>query len=888
MTVRFILNYQSTWGQKVYICGNTTALGNDVEANALPLQYIDAQCWQLEIDELAAEIAYYYYVLNADGTKHYTATINTITLPTHKPIVNLYDTWCAASLPFTTFFTKPFKAIFYKTKIKQTAKPSQSANYIFNVNAPILQPNETVCVIGNTAKLGDWTTEKPLLLKAQTNGYTAQVQLPVSTTNVVYKYGIYNTLTKLFVTYESGEDRSIQTNGQGNEINIINDTVVGINYPSWKGAGVAIPVFSLRTKNGFGVGEFLDIKLLADWCKSTGLKLIQLLPINDTIAKKTNSDSYPYAANSSFALHPLYINIDAVGKLDKTHKLQKQYTTKKNKLNKETALNFEAVIQFKLSYLKELYLQDSTVLETEAYLQFYTQNKYWLQPYAAYCYLRDKHKTADFEQWGTNATVTATSLQKLINPKLKQYTEVSFWYFVQYHLHVQLKNAVNYTNQLGIAMKGDIPIGIGRTSCDAWQFPNLFNTNKQAGAPPDDFAVKGQNWGFPTYNWDAMQQDGFGWWKNRFAKMSDYFDAFRIDHILGFFRIWSIPLHAVEGIMGHFVPAIPVYKNEMAVVGLYLSSQRLCQPYCTFNYLQQTFGEAVENVINHFFTINENNLYDLKPDFDTQQKVLAYFALQNEFDQVVQYKLYDCIANIICFEEDTNQGQFHFNIAMEKTYSYNQLNGHEKEQLRRLYINYFYERQNEFWKIEANKKLPSIQHSTNMLVCGEDLGMVPNCVPGVMESLSMLSLEVQRMPKATQQQYVNLDTIPYLSVATPSTHDMSTLRAWWEEDYGNTQYYYNNILHQYGEAPKYAEPWIVQQIIQQHLQSNAMLSVFQLQDIMGIDGTLRLQNPTEERINEPSNPNHYWCYRMHLTLEELIKQTDFNTTLNNMIVYSGR
>jgi 4-alpha-glucanotransferase len=892
-TISLHLNFISKWGEEVFVCGNIPEMGNNDEALAVAMVYKDEANWtaSITLESLPTlPINYYYFVVSSDGTKKYNAIKLSISVDNPKKDTVCFDYWCSQAYDFTTLFTQPFSKIFLQNTQKSTKSVAKDTTHTFRVKAPQLKPFETVCIIGNSLKIGNWETEAPKLLKKEEDDYVARIHFPVELDKLVYKYGVYNTKTKTFVQFEDGNNRVVLHTRAKNEQVIIQDTIINIPSENWRGAGVAIPVFSLRSKSSFGVGEFSDIKLLATWCKKVGIKLIQLLPINDITVNKTNTDSYPYAANSSFALHPLYINLHEVGVLPADHKLESGYSRKQRKLNNDSILQYEAVIKYKLAYLKELFILDSSVLTSPEFETFFNDNKHWLKAFAAYAYLRDKNKTTDFLQWGKYATVDENKLAKLTDAKQKHYAEISFWYFVQYHLHTQLKKVVDNVRELGIAMKGDIPIGIGRTSCDAWQYPHLFNMDKQAGAPPDDFAVKGQNWGFPTYNWEAMQKDNFNWWKLRFEKMSDYFDAFRIDHILGFFRIWSIPLDAVEGIMGHFIPAIAVHKDELQRVGIYWDKNRYCTPFITDIYLNDLFGgEQVEAIKQTFFIQKEDGNYAMAADFDTQKKVADYFATTTQWDSHVQYKLYDCIANVLLFSDDKDaEHSFHFNIAMEKTYSFSQLNWQEQDALRKLYINYFYERQDGFWQIEANKKLPSIQHSTNMLICGEDLGMVPHCVPGVMQDLSILSLEVQRMPKARGASYVDLKQVPHLSVVTPSTHDMSTIRGWWEEDRDKTQQFYNQVLGHYGEAPQYCETWIVQQIIQQHLYSQSMLSIFQLQDLLAIDSTIRRVNPTEERINEPSNPNHYWCYRMHIKLEDLAKEKEFNTSLQTMIEASGR
>jgi 4-alpha-glucanotransferase len=225
---------------------------------------------------------------------------------------------------------------------------------------------------------------------------------------------------------------------------------------------------------------------------------------------------------------------------------------------------------------------------------------------------------------------------------------------------------------------------------------------------------------------------------------------------------------------------------------------------------------------------------------------------------------------------------------MDQTSSYRELDDYSKEKLKQLYINYFFQRQDDFWKREAMNKLPGLKRSTNMLVCGEDLGMVPACVPDVMSQLGIMSLEIQRMPKDPKTEFFHPVNAPYLSVVMPSTHDMSTIRGWWEEDPAKTQRFYNHILGHYGTAPVFCEANINKEIVIQHLYSPAMWSIFQLQDIMGIDEALRKENPDEERINIPADPKHYWKYRMHLGLESLINSNEFNKELQGFVAASGR
>jgi 4-alpha-glucanotransferase len=896
MKLHFYVRFHTEVGQSLNIVGNTEELGNDNPAKAFPMTFLNNDFWQatVEIDDAKLhKIHYKYLLLFNDGFKveEWGDDKEIDFKSSGVEEIQLVDNWNYAGEYENAFFTAPFQQILLKeNETKFKAKLAKTFTHIFKVKAPLLNKNEVVCLCGNSPALGDWDTNAGVLLVKERNWNIAKVNIPKESFPLYYKYGVYNTKEKYFVRFENGNNRFLFGDAV-NKITILHDGFVHLPNNTWRGTGIAIPVFSLRSKNDFGAGEFNDLKLLADWAKKTKIKLIQILPVNDTIGTHTKSDSYPYSAISAFALHPVYINLEEVaGK--KNADIIKALRKTQKQLNELPDMDFEEVVKIKLATLKELFtLQKEDFLLDEGFLAFFESNKSWLIPYAAFCYLRDKNETSDYSQWKIYSNYNKSAIEKYVAPKARHYDEIAVHYFTQYHLHMQLKSATEYAHKNGIIVKGDIPIGIGRNSCDAWVNPSLYNMHLQAGAPPDGFAVRGQNWGFPTYNWQKMEEDGYAWWKLRFDSMSKYFDAFRIDHILGFFRIWSIPVNAVEGIMGHFSPAITVHVNEFSERNIWFVRQRYTQPYITDAVLQEVFDAQAAAIKEYYLTNDNTGQYHLKEDFDTQRKVEKHFSLleENEINNKTKQGLYDLISNVILFEkEDSNGTEFHFRFAMDATTSFRHLEWNTQQQLKDLYIDYFYRRQDGFWKKEAMNKLPVLKASTNMLVCGEDLGMVPNSVPDVMRQLGILSLEIQRMPKDPNREFFHPNDAPYMSVVTPSTHDMSTIRGWWEEDRTKIQHFYNYELGQWGTAPAFCDAWINRAVVLQHLHSPSMWSIFQLQDLLCMTDSLRRPNPEEERINIPSDPKHYWKYRMQLTLEQLLKEKDFNHELKQYIHDSGR
>ncbi|MDQ6755749.1 MAG: 4-alpha-glucanotransferase [Bacteroidota bacterium] len=898
MIIHFYLRFCTKFGQTLSVSGDIEVLGNQDNSKAFPLTYFNNEFWYGKMESpskhFPESIKYFYLLQENDGQVFLEAErARTIDLTNNTKEIILIDTWNDSSNIENAFYTKPFQNVLLHpiAKIPKIKSP-KFFTHQFKVKAPLLHPYEWVCVTGSGNVFKNWDVKKLLPLKPDGQWFSIKINLAKEEFPVEYKYGIYNTKNKTF-WYEDGSNRLLKDKPLKKQLVVLHDGFLQ-SAQKWKGAGVAIPVFSLRSKNGFGTGEFNDIKLLVDWAQQTGLQLLQFLPINDTSSTHTSADSYPYSAISAFALHPLYVNIDAVaGK--KNAFLVNALNKKKKQLNELPELNYEEVMKFKLSVLKELYYADKQFEQDADYLDFFLHNRHWLIPYAAFCFLRDKYETADSTKWKANKTFNEDTVQKLVSPQQPHYDEICFHYFIQYHLHLQLKSASKYAHSKGIILKGDIPIGVGKNSCDVWVDPFLFNLNEQAGAPPDDFAIKGQNWGFPTYNWRNMHQDGFAWWKNRFRQMNNYFDAFRIDHILGFFRIWSIPKHAVEGILGRFVPAIPINITEFDKNRIWFDYNRFCKPFISENILRNEFVDDTKYVKDSFLNKKENDFYELKEEFNTQKKVDDYFKEESiiESDKI-KAGLFNLISNVILIEEevsnsdDNQKQQFHFRIAMHQSSSFQQLDPYTQKQLSDLYNNYFFQRQDVLWRKESLQKLPQLKNSTDMLICGEDLGMVPSCVPLVMKQLGILSLEIQRMPKDPATKFFHPRNAPYLSVVMPSTHDMSTIREWWEEDKNTTQQFYNYEMGHYGPAPVTCEPWICKEIILQHLYSPAMWSIFQLQDVLGMDEMLRRPEPDEERINIPANPNHCWNYRMHIDLEGIIKEKKFNQQLKKYVNESGR
>jgi 4-alpha-glucanotransferase len=901
MKVTFRIHYNTTWGKRIAITGNHKELGNSQISDAIFMDYAEDGRWTktIEIKDLESPLTYRYVLLNDEKEvldKDWGEERSVDLTKEKAKSITLYDSWRSDKSPENSLYTSAFTNAIFKqekktaSKLKKTAKQGK---IVFRIYAPRIKSNEQIVIVGNIPALGLWNMGKPLFLENSEYPIWSTGELSVDNQQTIeYKYGIYDNDAKRLISLEAVDNRSIRSLvlPAKDEKIIQTDNIYRNPAGYWKGSGVAVPVFSLRSEKSCGVGEFTDLHGLIDWADKIGLKMVQILPVNDTNATGRWTDSYPYGAISVFALHPQYLSLEAIEGFKKAIN-QANYKKVQKSLNALPEEDYEAVMQFKLEQARLIYAeQKDTMLKSAEFKTFLAENEHWLPAYAAFCYLRDKNKTADFNQWSSHNKFTSASLKKLTNPKAKEFDELAFWYFIQYHLDRQLAAAGDYARGKGIILKGDIPIGIYRYSADAWTQPELYNMDGQSGAPPDPFSEIGQNWGFPTYNWAEMAKDGFQWWKNRFTQLSRYFDAFRIDHILGFFRIWQIPLEQVEGSFGFFNPAIPIARKEFKERGIVFDFERYCQAYITEEILVEFFGKEADTVEEIFLDKDKKGRLKFKNKFSNQRKVEAFIQSNQEYKEF-EKGLYTLHSNVLFFAvEGSRKSKFHPRIDLNQTSSFKELPADIRSRIEALYNDYFYHRQEEFWKDSAMSKLPAIKEATNMLICGEDLGMVPACVPGVMDDLSILTLEIQRMSKNPETEFLQEQDIPYLSVASPSTHDMSPIRLWWEEmKIDERNRFYNRELHNYRTAaPDECTPDIAKQILQQHLSWKSMWVVFPLQDILAISPSLRRENPEEERINVPANPQHYWRFRFHISNEELLAAEEFNEDLGRMVMVSGR
>ena len=890
MTVQFNIKYKVMFGEQ--IVANIQTEEGELK---LPLETTDGERWVCDWCVESPEKSYtYYYSVEREGRAVKTEWLmikHQLDVNAKKAAVyTLYDHWKA--MPEDAFLYSSAFTDCINHQAPQEMKPETGSKIVrLVVSAPQLRDGERLGVLGADKALGAWDVQKILPMTQHTyNEWVADIDAThLEGSHLEFKFVAFRN-AKNELLWETSMNRTVDLPEMkaGELVSYELDQAFFALY-NRKLAGTQVPVFSLRTRKSAGIGDFGDLKTMIDFVASTGQKVLQLLPINDTTITHTWTDSYPYSCISVFAIHPQYADLHALPEL-KDAKARAEAEKTRAELNALDKIDYEKVNDFKINYLRQIFNQEGEkMMKTAEYKAFFQASELWLVPYAQYSYLRDKNGTADFNQWPDHQVWDEAERKVLAAPKTAAYKNVAFFYFVQFVLDRQMQEAHEHAKAKGVILKGDIPIGVNRNGCDVWMEPKYFNLNGQAGAPPDDFSANGQNWGFPTYNWFEMLKDGCQWWNRRFQNMARYFDAYRIDHVLGFFRIWEIPVSSVYGLLGQFAPALAMSREEIESYGLHFQEDRFIRPFITDWVLDRVFHERAGEVKEKYLDRLDDERYQMKPEVNTQRKVEALFAdATDEKELWLRDGLYALISDVLFVRDHTNPGVFHPRISAQLDFIYESLYDNDKAAFNRLYNDYFYRRNNQFWYQEAMKKLPKLVQATRMLVCAEDLGMVPDCVPWVMDELKILSLELQSMPKDPSVKFGHLSRNPYRSVCTISSHDMPTLRMWWDENVQRTQEYYNTMLYRQGPAPHPLPGWLASDIISRHLTSPSMLCILSIQDWLATDEALRLPDADAERINIPANPKHYWRYRMHLNIEDLAADKRFVQNITEMISQSGR
>lgn len=868
MKLRFSIHYRTEWGQQLIVALSYCSADGVVRNTPLPMTTQDGDYWQAETSVVESRrspvvsFRYIYKVTDQDGKelrREWDLVQRTYHFDTSKTYT-MADLWRDRPLPYHLYSNAyaVTTGLPLHEKAEALKLPLFRKTILFRVSAPQLLPGQRLALVGSHPSIGAWSAARYLPMEyVGQRDWMITLNADVLAGPVEYKYVVVDEHSHQLLSWEEGDNRMVGELPADGEVLVVYGDHLRMAEKTWRAAGVCVPVFSLRSEHSCGVGDFGDLYRFVDWASQAGLKIVQLLPVNDTTTTHQWGDSYPYNIVSAFALHPHYIDLEQLGALMDKQKMT-AYRRRQRELNALDFSDYEAVDRVKNEYLHSFYEeQGNATLDDEDFKAWFTANQEWLEPYAQWC-------TENVEQ-----------------------EQLSYVYFVQYHLHLQLLRAADYARSKGISLKGDLPIGVNVRSVETTLHPGFFHLDAQTGAPPDAFSLQGQNWGFPTYEWENEELKP--WFRKRLSHLEQYFDALRIDHVLGFFCIWEIPSTQLFGTMGHFSPALPLTAGEIEYFGVAFRRDFLTLPFINDRVVERLFGIHAQYVRDTFLERKAYGLYDLKEEVSTQRKVQHYFEGRSDENSLwIRDGLYRLVANVLFLEDPRMPDMFHPRIGAYQEPVFSALSNEERDAFMRLYNHYFYQRHTMFWGQMGYNRLDDILKDTRMLVCAEDLGMLPECVAPVLDALRILTLEIQQMPKLGGQEFTHLDGNPMRSVATISTHDMAPLRLWWQESPDRAQRFFSTMLQKQGKAPEQLPATVAEEIIARHLYSPSMLCILALQDWLAMDGELRSKNPRSERINVPSDSYNRWQWRMHVTIEQLLTETRYNEKLRTMITRSKR
>ena len=884
MKLKFVIPYRTDWGQSLLVDICYFFADGHRRKETLALSTQDGETWWLETVVMPRRnrgviysFEYSYRVVDGNGKllrrewnvvkRHWKADASRSFL--------FMDQW--RDIPLNSILYSSAYQVIMKRTVRSASMTSDVAvplfrkTVVFRVSAPQLESGQCLAIVGGHPALGGWNPTRYLLMQPIGNHeWMLSVNVGGVPLPFEYKYIVVDEKTNGLKSWEEGENRSSgDVTLSDGEVLVLQGEPLRLSEAALRAAGVVVPVFSLWSEHSCGVGDFGDLYRLVDWAVEAGLRVVQLLPVNDTTTSHTWSDSHPYNIISTHALHPYYLDLEQLGELGDKSKMLAYYR-KRRELNALSSVDYPSVGRVKKAYAWDFFQETGKkALDSDGFRDFFAKNRSWLEAYASFCVLRDEFSTADTSQWGDYADCTQDTLNRILSDESRQ-ERLSFIFFIQYHLHLQLQRASEHAHENSIALKGDLPVGVFRESAETWAHGDLFNMDEQMGTPPDKEMPYGQNWGFPTFKWEA-------------------FDTIRVDHILGYFRSWTIPKHAITALLGHFSPSLPLSVEEIGQFGLTFRREMMTRPFINDNILNRLFGIHADYVRDNFLVKQPYGLYSMKEAFSTQTDVKRHFENRNdEHSEWIREGLMRLTENVLFVEDERQGGMYHPRVEAYKTPVYDMLSSEEKDAYMRLYNNYFYERHDSFWASRASRILHEVFAESKLLVCGEDLGMLPKSVRPVLDSCRILTLEVQSMPKTFGFEFEHLDAYPYRSVATFSTHDMPPLRLWWEENAGRTQHYFTTMLQKEGRAPRELPVRIAEEIIARHLYCPSMLCVFSIQDWLSMDGSLRSPDVYSERINSPFDSYNQWKYRMNVSIEALSAAKSFNKRMRTMIERSKR
>ncbi|MFW6228652.1 MAG: 4-alpha-glucanotransferase [Alkalispirochaeta sp.] len=636
-----------------------------------------------------------------------------------------------------------------------------------------------------------------------------------------------------------------------------------------KVTGVLVPLAGLRTEQSIGNGEFPDLAVLGEWCVSVGIELIQLLPVNDT-----GGQSSPYSALSANALHPIYIRITDLPEYNALPEsvrsgIDAELSEGATRFNAPARFDYPEVLAFRMKILRRIYETSRAVTESAEQITSFIHGNRWVTGYAVFMAIKKRHDGAAWTDWDEERDIDAAGLERL-RQRSDLAGDTRFYTWLQLRAAEQFAAAAKTLDSLGVALKGDIPILMNEDSADAWYDRDIFRPDLRAGAPPDMFTELGQNWGFPIYNWQHLEERDFDWWRDRLRNAAQYYHAYRIDHVLGFFRIWAVPAGNYSGIPGFFWPQKGISLDTLRNAGFDEGRINwLLEPNIPGEVLRERAGDAVAHLEGPVLTrLEGEDLYLFSPAVAGEQNLADLDLGEAPGSDTLRDWLIEQYRDraLVPLPDGTYAPTWLFRECSR----YRLLSDEEKGRFEALVAEAGVA-SNELWAEHGRRVLTVMKESTEMLPCAEDLGVVPEAVPRVLADLGILGLKIPRWTyywDRPGQPIVPFEEYPELSVCAPSVHDTSTMRGWWEQEEGREDLWRN--LGFDTAAPPMFDPAVARSVYRGLLNTPSRIVVFALQDLLVLSPEIVHDEPALERVNVPGTYNTFnWTWRMPLTIEEL-------------------
>ncbi len=657
--------------------------------------------------------------------------------------------------------------------------------------------------------------------------------------------------------------------------------------------GTAVPLGALKTKRSCGIGEYPDLVAFASFCKKAGLSLIQLLPVNDT-----GTESSPYSALSAFALHPIYLSIESLPEYKAaSSQLKKEMKALHRTHDGAARFNYHQLRYAKLDLLRKIYTENKLDIallwsDQESDLRFWFSQNPWAIEYSVFMELKREFMEASWRQWPKKFSSMKRDKihSRWEDEKLREGHLFHVW--LQWRAFGQFQSAAEAVAQKGILLKGDIPIMMNEDSADAWAHPELFDDTMRAGSPPDGFNPTGQNWGFPVYRWKNLAKTGYSWWKERLVCASRFYRAYRIDHVLGFFRIWETSSRESTAMMGRTEPSAPISTRELEKAGFDSDRIRwLSQPHVPTRSIEEVNGNdylGTHGLLHLLMDrIGEEELWLFKPEIAGDRDILE----REDIPEPVRHRLAEFWRNrtLIPLGKDNFVPLWTY----KDTTAWQSLSEKERDSLDKL-VAAKQKKQEELWEKQARTLLAELTSATEMIACAEDLGANPESVPRVLDDLSILRLCVVRWYRQWQEEgqpFVGFADYPAKSVATSSVHDSSTLRLWWLSE-SDAADFYRDFPPASGRGPaqdeEEIEPGIYTPETARYLLSRiagaaSNFCIHPIQDFLALRPVYYNGDPEQERVNIPGSVNEFnWTYRLPAAVEELSQDKELQSAIKEL------